>query len=309
MKVVKLLLKILGVIVLLLVLAVAGFYIYINATWDKSYADSPRPEIKASTDSAVIARGDYIVHALSHCSICHQGVPSGKTEKWLMENRKNGVDTDMAGGHEWEIPMFGRFVAANLTSDKETGIGGNSDGNIARVIRNGVKRDGHMGAFMSMVVGSMADEDLIAVIAYLRTLRPVNNATTPEAPGFLGKWVLKNMKPKNEAPMKWVPEGGISVERGQYLANGPAACYTCHSAADPMKGFAISGPRFQGEAHAEPDMVDAAYEIVTPNLTPDAETGHVTQWSEENFVARFKQGPLYKGSKMPWENFALMTEG
>lgn len=304
----KLFLKILGAILLLIILIAAGFLAYLNMTWKKSYADYPRPEIKASTDSAVIARGDYLVHAVAHCSICHQGVPANLSEKEMMEQRKTGVGADLVGGHVWDIPVFGKFVAANLTADKETGIGGNSDGDIARVIRNGVSREGHMLAFMSIAVGQMADEDLIAVISYLRTLKPVAQSNPVEAPGIMGKLVLKNMKPREDAPLKWVPEGGISVERGQYLANGPAACYTCHSTADPMHGFAITGPRFQGEAHAEPDMVDPAFEIAVPNLTPDPETGHIHSWSEDMFVARFKQGPLYKGSKMPWENYGLMTE-
>ncbi len=304
----KLFLKILAGIILALILIVAGFYIYLNATWKVDYSDSPRPQIQASSDSAVIARGDYLVHAVAHCSICHQGVGAYKTEAEMMEHRQSGVGVDLVGGHVWDVPLFGKFVAANLTSDKETGIGANSDGDIARVIRNGVGRDGHALAFMSIAVGAFADQDLIAIVSYLRTLKPVARANPVEEPGIMGKLVLKNVKPKIDLPPAWVPAGGISVERGQYLANGPAACYTCHSAADPMKGFAITGPRFQGEAHAEPDMMDAAYEIVVPNLTPDPETGHIVKWSEENFVARFKQGPMYKGSKMPWENFALLTE-
>ena len=113
----KLFLKILGSIVLLLILIIAGFYVFIQATWNKSFADYSRPEIKASTDSAVIARGDYLVHAVAHCSICHQGVPAGKSEKEIMENRQNGVGQDLVGGHIWDIPLFGRFVTANLTSD------------------------------------------------------------------------------------------------------------------------------------------------------------------------------------------------
>ena len=194
----KLFLKILGAIVLLLILIVAGFYVFINTTWNKSFADYPRPEIKASTDSAVIARGDYLVHAVAHCSICHQGGSSEfKSEKEIMEHRQSGVGQDLIGGHVWDIPLFGRFVTANLTSDVETGIGGNSDGDVARVIKNGVLRNGHMGAFMSLAAGPMADEDVIAVLSYLRTLKPVKQVNPLEAPGLMGKMVIKNIKPRD----------------------------------------------------------------------------------------------------------------
>ena len=75
-----------------------------------------------------------------------------------------------------------------------------------------------------------------------------------------------------------------------------------------MKGFSLVGPRFQGNAHADPDMEDQGFEIVSPNLTPDAETGHIAKWSEEDFLTRFKAGVAYKGSPMPWESFARLTE-
>jgi hypothetical protein len=303
----KLVAKILGGIVLVLLLLVAGFYVHLNLTWEKDYADSPRPDIAASSDPAVIARGEYLVNAVAHCAICHQDVPAGSLSKDKLTNRESGVGKALAGGLTWDIPLFGRFVAANLTSDAETGIGAVDDATLARIIRHGVNRNGRIAAFMSLATGSMADEDLIAIISYLRTLPPERKVVPDEAPGLLGKLVVKNMSPREEI-IEWVPEGGISVERGRYLANGPAACYSCHSEADPMKGFAITGPRFRGNAQAEPDGIDPAYEIVTPNLTPDPATGHIAKWSEEEFLSRFRAGPLMKGSPMPWENYALMTE-
>lgn len=111
-----------------------------------------------------------------------------------------------------------------------------------------------------------------------------------------------------EPTPKHVPAGAVSVERGAYLANGPAYCYGCHTELE-LPSLAFTGQRFSGMPMAEPDPTDAAFEFVMPNLTPDPDTGVISAWSEDTFVARFKQvGRLYAGSKMPWENVAKMTE-
>jgi mono/diheme cytochrome c family protein len=303
----KLVAKILGGIVLVLLLLIAGFYLHLSLTWEKDYADSPRPDIAASDDPAVIARGEYLVNAVAHCAICHQDVPAGSLSEAMLKNRESGVGKALSGGLTWDIPLFGRFVAANLTPDPETGIGALDDATLARVIRHGIDRNGRVAAFMSIATGPMADEDLIAVMSYIRSGQPARKDNPSEAPGLLGKLVIKKMSPREET-IAWAPEGGISVERGEYLANGPAACYSCHSEANPMNGFAIDGPRFRGTAQPEPDGIDPAFEIVIPNLTPDPATGHIVSWSEEEFLTRFRAGPVIKGSKMPWENYALMTE-
>ena len=127
--------------------------------------------------------------------------------------------------------------------------------------------------------------------------------------GLFAKLVMKAMDPAKREPItKWVKEGGVSVESGGYLANGPAMCFGCHSVADPMNGFALQGPHFQGAGQADPDPTDAAFEITAPNLTPDPATGHITNWTEEDFLKRFRGGIAFSGSPMPWESFARMTD-
>jgi mono/diheme cytochrome c family protein len=111
-----------------------------------------------------------------------------------------------------------------------------------------------------------------------------------------------------DAPPAHVAEGEISVARGKYLAEGPAVCAGCHTPADPMAGFARSGALFSGAGEADPDPTNASQEIIAPNLTPDPETGHIALWSEDAFVARMRAGRVVKGSSMPWEAFARMTE-
>jgi len=172
-----------------------------------------------------------------------------------------------------------------------------------------VNRHGKLAPFMAFAVGPMADEDLTAVISYVRSLKPVKNTVGAEDYGLFGKLVAKGIDAKVREPApKWVKEGGVSKERGEYLANGPALCFGCHTDADPFQGLKLVGPRFGGASHADPDGVDPAFEIASPNLTPDPETGHITKWSEADFLTRFRAGVIYPGSPMPWENFARMTD-
>ena len=300
----KKLLKVLGVLFGVVVVLIIGALVYVNATAVRDFSSTPLPNITASKDPEVIARGEYVVNAQAHCSICHQKVEFAK-------QRVLGAElAALEGGYAFEAGPFGTFYAANLTSDEETGLGKLSDGQLARSIRHGVNRHGRLAAFMSFAVGDMADEDLTAVVSYLRTLPPRKNAVKDDEWGIIAKALSGSFNPRPAPPatLTYVPPGGISVERGQYLANGPAFCYGCHTPADPMKGFAAAGPRFSGEASAEPDPTDAAFEFVTPNLTPDPETGLITKWSEDDFVKRLKAGGAFPGSKMPWPNFARLTE-
>lgn len=279
-----------------------AYFTYVQLSYERDYGGVATPKIVASTDPDVIAHGDYVVHALAHCSACHQPAHIVKKRE-LTLNR-----TDLRGGYAMEAGPFGTFHAANLTSDAETGLGKVSDGVLARAVRHGVDRHGRFAPMMALAVGNMSDEDLIAVISYLRTLPPKRNPVPADEWGFVAKALAGQFRPHDEKPLKHVPPGGVSVERGAYLANGPTGCYNCHSERDPMNGFAFKGPLFAGNPMAEPDETNEAYEIAAPNLTPDKETGRMAGWSEEEFIQRFKAGRLVKGSVMPWENFAQMTE-
>jgi hypothetical protein len=145
------------------------------------------------------------------------------------------------------------------------------------------------------------------VLSWLRTQPSVVNEVASEEWGFLAKALSGNFKPRLQSAPAHVPEGFVSVERGRYIAEGPAMCIGCHTPMDQMT-FALSGAPFSGSAVAEPDPTDPDWEFVIPNLTPDPTTGQITAWDEERFVQRFREGRVFKGSKMPWENFALMTD-
>ena len=243
---------------------------------------APYPAITASNDPAVIERGRYLVYGPAHCIECH-----GDHDK-----------KHLSGGHEWNLPL-GKIYAKNITPDKETGIGKLTDAEIARTLRYGVGHDGRaMLPFMPFA--NMSDEDLTAVVSYLRAQEPVHHAVPSHEPNLLGRAVIALViRPRGPdgTPPATSPKGP-TIERGKYLANNVANCVTCHSKLNDVG--AIVGPKFAGGGkHGT---------FVSPNLTPDRETGRIAAWSEELFVARFKAGAGPKDSPMPWATFATITE-
>lgn len=282
------------------VLLIGGGVAWVQATWSLDHPDTPRPALKSSSDPEVIARGEYVVHAVAHCSSCHQ-------PGHLTRARKLDVTQPLSGGFIFEAGPFGNFVAANITPHA-TGIGNMSDPDLARAIRHSVGPEGTLLPFMRVATGPLSDEDLVAVMSYLRTQKPVDAKQPPDEPGFVAKALSSKFTPRMAAAPTYVPPGAISVERGRYLAEGPALCLGCHSPLDPMQGFALAGPPFSGTAEADPDPTDETQEIISPNLTPHAQFGHIAKWTEDNFVQRFRAGRVFEGSKMPWEAFARMTE-
>lgn len=296
----KRILKIFGLLVLLVVLAAAGTAVYVQVAYNVDFPKTPLPAIAARTDAATIARGEYLVHAVAHCSTCHG--PADNLKRRVID-----FTQPLVGGYTWELGPFGSFTARNLTPDP-TGIGAMTDAQLARSIRHGVDERGKLSPMMRIAVGPMSDEDITAIVSWLRAQAPIAAKRPFYELGFIGKVVALDFTPRLAPAPTHVPEGEISVARGKYLAEGPAHCAGCHTPADPLEGFAQTGAPFSGEAEAEEDPTNPAQEIIAPNLTPDPETGHMASWSEDVFVARFKGGRVVLGSKMPWEAFARLTE-
>jgi mono/diheme cytochrome c family protein len=283
-----------------LVLVVAALVGWVQVTWSVDHPDTPLPSVQASSDPEVIAQGAYLVHAVAHCSTCHAAADQVESRQWEF-------GSPLVGGNVTSAGPFGVFTAANLTPHP-TGIGGMSDGEVARVIRYGIGHDGKLSPMMRFTVGPMSDEDLTAIVSYLRAQEPVEAERDRPVYGFLARALSGRFQPRTEAAPEYVPAGGISVERGRYLAEGPAMCSGCHTPLNPLTGFAPSGPAFSGAAEPDPDPANKGFEIIAPNLTPDPVTGHIVTWSEDAFVARFRGGRVIQGSIMPWEAFQRLTE-
>ncbi len=119
--------------------------------------------IEAPPVEDIVATGAYLAGPIGHCIECHSP----------LEPRGRDFSHIGAGGQLFSGP-WGHSVAANITSDKGSGLGSWTDDEIERAIRTGVSRDGHalkppMGyAYYARI----SPGDMAALIAYLRTIPP-----------------------------------------------------------------------------------------------------------------------------------------
>ncbi|HKA43200.1 MAG TPA: hypothetical protein VKF40_14525 [Burkholderiales bacterium] len=255
------------------------------------------PDIRASADPELVERGRYLVYGPAHCASCH-GDPA--RERDLRE----GVDAPLSGGRAFILGMLGTIVAPNITSDAAFGIGEVSDHALVRSLRYGISRHGKpLVPIMSFA--DLADDDLRAILSYLRTVPAVARPASPHrlsVPGTLAvNLLLKAQGPSAPPPSRAAP--ARTVEYGRYVAHTLANCVGCHTQRNKLTG-GFAGPAFAGGLVLE----EAAGTFVTPNLTP-TRTGIMNGLSEQGFIARFLEtGRLYPGSPMPWEAYGRMTE-
>ena len=212
--------------------------------------------------AAEVARGRYIFGATGGCG-CHT-VPKGPIN---------------AGGRRYDGP-FGTVFASNITPDRQTGIGTWTDEQIITAIRLGRRPNGErlLPVHPFTVFNGMAEEDLKAVVAFLRTTPPVNRANQPKKitmplfeSVFLPTW-LAAFAPRETPPPK-APTVGVA--RGEYLVRAVGHCGECHS--PRTMTMATDNSRFLGGNPKGPE------DQAMPNITPDPDTG-IGQWSVDEIA-------------------------
>lgn len=288
--------RILGGAALLLALVLAAGVIVVEARWKRRF-EAPYPSVSARQESAIVARGEYLVYGAAACAYCH--VPR---EEWGRLDR--GERLSLTGHHLFRLP-FGDIYSSNLTPDSQTGIGRRSDAELARILRFGVRADGR--AAFPLMEFQLSDEDLTAIVSYLRSQRPVAHAVPEHELSRFGKalmaFAITPASPMTPAPAR--SPVGATVERGAYLANNVSSCVSCHT--NRGSDGALTGPAFGGGQRMDV-AADATKVFVTPNLTPDPNTSPVGAWSEDTFVARFRAGEVIPGTPMPWGAYARFTD-
>ncbi|RYZ27473.1 MAG: c-type cytochrome [Chitinophagaceae bacterium] len=259
--------------------------------------DAPYPAIKASADTAIIAKGRHIVLGPGHCVDCHSPVRNVDSVLQL------GQDPALSGGMPFQLP-FGTVFTRNITSDATTGIGRYTDGEIARVLRHSVKANGEM-VLPFMPFQNMSDEDLTAVISYLRSTKPVKNAVPDHEWNVMGNFIkaflLKPAGPSER--IKEVVAADTTAKYGRHLVMAVANCNECHTKRNEIGDY-VGAPLAGGTVFEE----EGKPTLISPNLTPDPETGRIANWSQEAFIKRFRMGKLIKHSHMPWESYGRMND-
>lgn len=301
---------ILGILALLIVV-IGGLVIYVQLSWDKTY-DIPYPDLKVSNDPEVIERGKYLVHGPAHCSNCHVS----SLEDMIAADA--GQPIPLKGGVDFPLGPIGKLYTRNLTPDPTTGIGRFSDGQLFRMMRHAVKPDGSATLSVLMPFWNMADEDLVAVVSYLRSMEPINNEVKDNEWTFMGKAVrvmASSFKPiENPTPPAFAPKMQATIERGEYISRYVANCVGCHTNRDLMTFEAI-GPEYAGGMEFEPYPElhlavgeDPELWMRTPNITPHPNSALSKFKTVEEWKERFRKGRQIKISPMHWGPFSRMSD-
>jgi len=284
---IKKILKWTGIILLVLVLAVT----VVTASRQNLKYDAPYPDIKASADSNLIARGKELIYGPAHCIDCHSTTNNDSLIKL-------GLQVPLSGGVLFDLPV-GKIYSKNITPDKETGIGDYTDSEIARVLRYGVHPNGDP-VYDFMPFHNMSDEDLTAVVSYLRAQTPVHNKVSNNDLNIAGNLVkaflVKPVGPDGPVPKSVARD--TSAAYGKYLTMNIGNCNGCHTKRD-MAGRYIGEPFAGGNEFAKG--------LISPNLTPDS-SSRIFGWSQQDFINRFRIGKIISYSEMPWRSFQYMND-
>lgn len=271
---------VLGALIGLLVIAIVSLILIGGAKLNKRYSPTVTP-VEMSTDPEVVARGEHLLTAVTPCADCH----GEKLEGQVMIND----------------PIMAVLSSANLTPGKGGAAAEFTDEDWVRALRYGVTPEGRALMIMpAIVTTNYSDEDLAAVIAYLRSIPPIDNEVPEVKFGPMAKILtaLGQFPPPSAELIStrttWsksvTPE--ISATYGQYLVD-IGGCRDCH-------GANLAGNPSGGGENEAP---------AGPNLTPG---GELVGWTEADFIKAIQTGVKPSGSmmsdEMPWKGYGKMTE-
>ncbi|MEO7309251.1 MAG: c-type cytochrome [Chitinophagaceae bacterium] len=295
----KKILKAIGIIVSVIILAVAGMLIYIKFALPNVGA---APDLKVDVTSERIKRGEYLANHITVCMDCHS------TRNFSLFSGPLTAGTLGQGGEVFDqsFGFPGKYISKNITPYH---LKDWTDGEIYRTITTGVNKD-NKALFPIMPwegYGKMDPEDIKDIIAYVRSLAPIAKENEASSSDFPINFIINTMPHKAEPGTR--PAKTDPVAYGGYLVNA-AGCAECHS--ERSKGKLI-GELFAGGFQFH--FPDGAV-VRSANISPDMETG-IGKWSEAAFVSRFrsytdssfkptKVAPGQMQTVMPWTMYGGM---
>ncbi len=267
-------LKWIGIVLGIIVLVIVAGAVYINASGIPSYPVEA-PELTVQVDSAGIAEGRRLARMV--CQHCHMG-----------------QDGKLSGNYMADVPKdFGKAWAPNITQSPNSRLAGYTDGELAYLLRTGIKRDGKYAPPWMPKFPLLSDEEVHNIIGYLRSDAPELQASDAVQPAPVASFLVKVLSrvafkplPYPEAPIV-APDPSDKIAFGRYLAVGKVDCYGCHSAdfktVDPMTpensvGFFGGGNPMIG--------LDGETVVYSANITTH-ETG-IGNWTAEQFIQAVK---------------------
>lgn len=295
----KKILKVLGYFLLLLIAVLIITGIYINVSGIPSYKVDMPDDLKTISvpkDSMAVARGERIARML--CMKCHMGPNDQLTGKKLADIPKE----------------FGEIRSYNITKDPESGIGKWTDGEIIYFLRTGVKPSGQYAPPYMPKFPHIADEDINAIVAWLRSdnpeVQPSDVVQIKNKPSFIVKLLCRAvMKPMPLLTNQHVPDTTDLVALGKYLSTGVLGCFHCHSA-DFKTNDEMNPENSKGYFGGGNQLMDLdGKPIKSLNLTPDKQSG-IGLYTEEQFREILRNGNRPNGSvvRYPMEPYSLLTD-
>lgn len=226
-----------------------------------------------------LERGTYLVNSIMGCGNCH--TPQGP------KGPLPGMD--LAGGMEFKDQGMLAY-SGNITQDKETGIGSWTDAQIATAIREGKRPDGTLiGPPMPFgQYRNISDSDIAAVVAYLRTVKPIANKVKASKYDF-------PLPPAWGPPVTSVPDvpRDNKLAYGAYLAGPLGHCVECHTPMNKDMTFDFEHRKFAGGLEIRGPWGLS----LSANITPDKETG-IGKWTDAQIKRAITQGIDDKGTPL-----------
>jgi cytochrome c2 len=301
-SVAKRILRIVALITVMLVISVAVLSIMLP-----QMAEPKIFRITATAD--VLERGDYLFNAVLGCPVCHSERDWSSIGAPPMPPIGGGRPCGQADQSPLGLAEGGGFPGTicfrNITSDKASGIGEWTNGEVMRAIREGIDRDNNaMFPIMPyFIYSSLSDADTKAVIAYVRTLPPVDRPLPETNINFPANLAISLIpKPiRNEVRQ---PDQSDDIEYGAYLAK-VARCQFCHTLRNPRNRLPDMSREFSGGV----EFQGREGYFYSTNLTSH-ESG-LDGASREEFIQLFRRKPGKATGEidiMPWTYFSGMSD-
>ena len=263
------LLKVVGVLVALVVLAAGAGFGYLMLAFPKV---PPPAMVTLEPTPERLARGKYLSDHVTGCTSCHS------ERDWTKFSGPVKPDRIGVGGQEFALGGAGTVFAKNITP---AAIGSWTDGELQRAVTAGVSQDG-TPLFPLMPYphfGEMAADDMHAVLSYVRSLRAIESQVPARRLAFPMNLIVRTI-PAAVAPQPR-PSPENKVAYGKYMTSA-ALCGDCHTPIDD-RGEPLPGKSFAGGM----EFLETGYRVRSANITPDADTG-IGSWTEQQFIDKFK---------------------
>ncbi|MFM8536077.1 MAG: c-type cytochrome [Acidimicrobiia bacterium] len=234
---------------------------------------APPPVVKFDSSPERLARGKYLNDHVMGCTTCH-------TQRDF--TRFSGpvkAELTGAGGDRFPLSPGNDLYAKNITP---AAIGSWTDGELLRAVTQGVSKDG-TPLFPLMPYphfGSLSEDDVHSVLAYVRTLKAIEFTPPPRTLGFPLNLIVRTI-PAGQNTYTTRPSPQDKVAYGRYMTK-EALCSDCHTPIDGQ-GTPLPGMDFAGGM----EFTETGYRARSANITPDADTG-IGSWTEPQFIDRFK---------------------